>query len=63
MAAVGTPNLQHEEQGISPREYAAKEGISLQTAYTRCWRGQVPCRQILGKYWVIYVAKEAEQQR
>lgn len=33
MAAVATPNLQHEQQGITPREYAQRTGVSLQTAY------------------------------
>jgi len=42
---------------MSPRECAELTGCSLQTAYLRCWLGQVPCKQILGK-WVIELSRE-----
>ena len=60
MAAAVTvmPNI---EEGISPREYAALKGCSLQTAYLDCWRQKVPCPQILGR-WVIFLPKEEAQQ-
>ena len=61
MAAAVT-TVPHREDWISPREYAQREGCSLQTAYLRCWRGQIPCRQVLGRYWVILLPKEDGQQ-
>jgi hypothetical protein len=60
MATAVTTAAFSQEQGISPREYAQREGVSLQTAYLRCWRGQVPCRQVLGRYWVIFVEDKSE---
>ena len=60
MATAVTAVPTHEE-GISPREYAARTGVSLQTAYLKCWRGQVPCKQVLGRYWIIFWPKEGEQ--
>jgi len=58
-AAVTT--VPNREDWISPREYAAREGCSLQTAYLRCWRGQVPCKQLLGR-WVIYLTPKEEAE-
>ena len=61
MAAAVTTAMPNLEEGISPREYAALKGCSLQTAYLDCWRQKVPCRQILGR-WVIFLPKQKAQQ-
>jgi hypothetical protein len=37
---------------MTVREYAAKERISLGTAYRRIWEGRVTAHQVLGR-WVI----------
>ena len=61
MAVTTVPNLEEALSGISPKEYAIRERISTQAAYLRCWRGQIPCKQILGR-WVIFLPKEEGQQ-
>ena len=37
---------------LTLREYAAREKISLQTAYRRIWEGRVTARQFYGR-WLI----------
>ncbi len=37
---------------MTVREYAAKEGITLGTAYRRIWEGQVKAEQLYGR-WLI----------
>ena len=50
------PETQAEE--LTLREYAAREKISLQTAYRRIWEGRVAARQFYGR-WLI----SPEQQK
>ncbi len=40
------------ETRLTVREYAAKEGITLGTAYRRIWEGSVKAEQFLGR-WLI----------
>jgi len=44
------PNAETTE--LTLREYAAKEKITLQTAYRRIWEGRVNARQIYGR-WLV----------
>ena len=44
--------MKTEESALTVREYAAKEGITLGTAYRRIWEGQVKAEQFLGR-WLI----------
>jgi hypothetical protein len=39
-------------EGMTVREYATKEEITLGTAYRRIWEGQVKAEQFLGR-WLI----------
>jgi hypothetical protein len=41
-----------DTQALTVREYAAKEGITLGTAYRRIWEGQVKAEQFYGR-WLI----------
>lgn len=42
--------------GITVRDYARKEGITLGTAYRRLWEGQINATKLLGR-WVIVSAE------
>jgi hypothetical protein len=48
--ATGAMEKQAEEMTV--RMYAAREEISLGTAYRRLWQGQIRARKIYGR-WVI----------
>lgn len=37
---------------LTVRQYAQREGITLQTAYRRIWQRQVPARRRYGR-WLI----------
>jgi hypothetical protein len=41
-----------ETKEMTLREYAAREKITLQTAYRRIWDGRVNARQLYGR-WLI----------
>jgi hypothetical protein len=47
------------EQRLTVREYAAKEGITLGTAYRRIWEGQITAEQFYGR-WLISPAEKPE---
>jgi hypothetical protein len=40
------------EGRMTVREYAAKEGVTLGTAYRRIWEGQIKAEQFYGR-WLI----------
>jgi hypothetical protein len=44
-------------QSMTVREYAAKEGITIGTAYRRIWEGQVKAEQFYGR-WLISPSSE-----
>jgi hypothetical protein len=46
---------------MTVREYAAKEGITLGTAYRRIWEGQVRAEQFYGR-WLISPSAPAVKQ-
>jgi hypothetical protein len=47
--------------GISVREYAIKEGISLGTAYRRLWEGRAAARKCEGR-WVVTPRSSSEDR-
>jgi hypothetical protein len=46
------PTNVDEPNVMTVRQYAAREGITLGTAYRRVWAGQVNASQFFGR-WVI----------
>ncbi len=45
------------EARLTVREYAAREGITLGTAYRRIWEGQIKAEQFYGR-WLISPAEQ-----
>jgi hypothetical protein len=45
------------EQGLTPRQYAEREGITLQTTYQRIWQRKVEAQKVLDR-WIITRAEE-----
>ncbi len=42
-----------DTQALTVREYAAREGITLGTAYRRIWEGSVKAEQFLGRWLIL----------
>ena len=51
---------ERSNQPLTVREYARREGITIQTAYRRIWDGQVPAQQFLGRWLISLVGPGAE---
>jgi hypothetical protein len=47
------------EARLTVREYAAREGITLGTAYRRIWERQIKAEQFYGR-WLISPAEKPE---
>jgi hypothetical protein len=47
------------DDGLTVREYARREGITIQSAYRRIWDDKVEAKQILGRWLVAAPDKEA----
>lgn len=45
-------------KGMTVREYALKEGITLGTAYRRIWEGSVKAEQLLGRWLILPESKQ-----
>jgi len=41
-----------DAEGLTVREYARQEGITIQAAYRRLWEGRARGRQFLGR-WLV----------
>lgn len=39
--------------GLTVREYARQENITIQTAYRRIWDGAVEAKQVLGRWLIL----------
>jgi hypothetical protein len=44
---------------VTVRQYAAAEGVSLQTVYHRLWSGSLAGRQVLGR-WLVSPEQKGE---
>jgi len=44
--------MQDTAEGLTVREYARKEGITIQAVYRRLWEGRVKGKQFLGR-WLV----------
>ena len=44
--------MQDTAEGLTVRQYARQEGISIQAAYRRLWEGRAKGKQILGR-WLV----------
>jgi hypothetical protein len=48
-----------EPKELTLREYAARERISMQTAYRRIWESRISARQVYGR-WLISEKNKSE---
>jgi hypothetical protein len=54
--------MQDIAEGLTVREYAKQEKITIQATYRRIWEGRLKAKQILGRWLVYPESKEREQE-